>query len=220
MAEFIANISSFPTVVFSLMLILVGAFWILAILGAVDIDVFDVDLDFDIDVDIDADADASGVTGLAGFLLQYGLNGIPITVVISMLTLFSWLFCYFGSAYLLPLLPGTILKLAGGTVMIGACLFIALPITAKSLKPMKHFFTSPTAVKKDSFVGSPCVITTLEVTESFGQAELSVEGTTVLLDVRTKPEYNFSKGDKAAIVSYEESSETYEVIPEEEFMKL
>jgi hypothetical protein len=220
MQEFITNISSFPTVVFSVMLILVGTFWILAILGAVDIDVFDADLDFDFDMDVDSDVDASGVTGLAGYLLYFGLNGIPITVVISFLTLFSWLFCYFGSAYLLPLLPGSILKFVGGSGLIVGCFFVALPITAKSLKPMKHFFTSPTAVKKASFVGSSCVITTLEVNEKFGQAELSIEGTTVLLNVRAKPSYKLTKGNKAAIVSYEEVNETYEVIPEEEFMKL
>ena len=43
MNEFVAIVTSFPTVVFSLALIVVVLFWALAILGVVDIDVLDLD---------------------------------------------------------------------------------------------------------------------------------------------------------------------------------
>ena len=98
MTEYISVITGFPTVVFTVILGLVFLYWMLAIIGAVDIDV--------LDIDVDIETDASSVGGLTGLLSTLGLSGPPITVILSILVVFSWLFSYFSSSHLLTFFTG------------------------------------------------------------------------------------------------------------------
>jgi len=214
MNEFILNITSFPTVFFSLLLVVVCLFWLLAIVGLVDLEVMDFE------IDIDAETDASGIGPLAGLLLKYGLNGVPITVVISLLVLLSWLFCYFGSAYLVSILPGGFLKSVAGIILIGACLIVSFPITAMSLRPMKDMFRGETAVLNQELVGRQCSVRSLEVTDSFGQGMVEDGGAGLIIDIRCEEPNTIKKGDLVAITGHDKTSQTYRVIPETEFMNL
>ncbi len=214
MNEFVSIVTSFPTNVFSLALIVVSLFWILAIIGLVDIDLFDWD------IDIDAETDASGVGPLAGLLLRFGLGGVPVTVILSGLIVISWLFCYFGSAYVLSLFPGTLLKYVGGMVLIAGCLVIAFPITAMSLRPMKDLFRGETAMLNQEIAGRQCQVRSLEVTDEFGKAVVKDDGAGLLIDIRATVPNDLTKGDIAAITAYDSITRTYTVIPEQEFMNL
>ena len=214
MNEFMAIASQFPTAIFSVALIVVGLFWLLAIVGLVDIDFFDLE------IEIDAETDASGLGPLAGLLLKFGLHGVPVTVVISVLVLLSWLFCYFGSAYLLALLPGALLKYLGGAVLIAACLVVAFPITAMSLRPMKDVFRGETAMLNREIVGKQCEVRSLEVTDSFGQGLVDDGGAGLLIDIRCSTANELTKGDLVAVTAYDQTTNTYSVMPEKEFMNL
>lgn len=214
MTEFIAIATSFPTMIFSAGLLAVVVFWLLAIIGLVDIEIGSID------IDIDADVDASGFGVIAGFLNRWGLAGIPITVVVSMLLLLSWMFCYFGSAYLLPLLPGSILKFLGGMALIGACLMVALPITAASLKPMAPMFKGAQATTRKELIGKRCEVRSGEVTDTFGQGLIDDGGAGLLMDIRAEVPNQIKRGDAVAIVAYDETAGTYKVMPEDDFMRL
>ncbi|MEN7344226.1 MAG: DUF1449 domain-containing protein, partial [Pseudomonadota bacterium] len=76
MNPFYENISSFPTIVFTILLVLTVLFWAGAVLGFVDLDI----LDFDADVgDLNADSSHATPDVLAGLLLRFGLTGVPVT---------------------------------------------------------------------------------------------------------------------------------------------
>ena len=92
MEAFFANIFSYPTVFFTVILLVLAVYWLFAILGMVDIDVLDLDMDVDADVDVDLE----GMTGLAGLLVTLGLTGVPVTVVMTLLALLAWLLSYFA----------------------------------------------------------------------------------------------------------------------------
>ena len=213
MDDFLAIITSFPTIVFTFAMVFMGAFWVLSIIGVVD-------LDAQLDLDISHETDASGVGELSGFLMRWGLGGIPITVVLSVLIGLSWLFCYFGSAYLLPFLPGAVLQALGGLVLIAICLIVSFPITAMSLKPTTHLFVGESAITNEEIVGMVCEVRSGEVNEDFGQGLVNDQGAGLLIDIRAKTPNDIKRGDKVALISYDAGHSTYQVMPEEEFMKL
>lgn len=214
MNEFVAVVTSFPTVIFSVGLVVASIFWLLALIGLVDIDM--IDLQFD----IDAETDASGVGVISGLLLRFGLQGIPVTLVLSALILVSWLLCYFGTAYILNALPGTLLKALGGFALVVGCLAVAMPIVGVSLRPMRSLFTGESAAHKDDLVGKSCVVRSLEVTDTFGQGLLQETGANMILDIRAEVPNELKTGDRVALVSYDAATGSYKVMPEEEFMQL
>lgn len=211
MEDFIMITTGFPTVVMTVMLGIIFLYWVLAIIGAVDIDVLDLD------VDVDMDADASGVGGLTGLLSTLGLSGPPVTVVLSILIVLTWLFSYFSSAYLLPLIPWGMLRDFIGAGMLVGSFVLAIPITAQVIKPLKGLFVVHSAKTKSQYVGSTCKITTLEVSDTFGQAEIDDGEAGIIVSVRATMPNSFKKGDKAVVVSYNEDKRTYEIVPENEF---
>ncbi len=213
MEEFISIATSFPTGVFSFLMLLMGGFWILSIIGVLD-------LDGHLHVEISHDTDASGIGELSGFLMRWGLAGVPVTVVFSVLIGLCWLACYFGSAYLLPLLPGTLLKFLGGVALIAACVVVCFPITAMSLKPTAHLFVGESAMTNDEVVGMTCEVRSGEVTDSFGQGLVDDGGAGLLIDIRADVPNDLSRGDRAAVISYDATNRTYKVMSEKEFMQL
>src|SRR5690554_7040321 len=108
MNEFFQIALSMPTVVFSALLAVLSLYWGLVVLGALDLDFADFDLDFDVDAGLDvgvdaefevelgteADAGAARTSFLAGFASMLGLGTVPVTVVVSISTLFAWLFSF------------------------------------------------------------------------------------------------------------------------------
>lgn len=209
MADFLTIITSFPTVVFSVLLGIIFLYWMLAILGAVDIDVFDLD--------VDVDADVSGIGGLTGLLSTLGLSGPPVTVTVSVLIVLSWLFSYFSSAYLLVLFPWDMFHHFIGAGLLVGSFVVAIPVTAQVIKPLKGLFVVHNAKSKKHFVGAICKITTLEVTETFGQAQINDGEAGIIISVRAKTPNTLKKGDKAVVISYEQDKSTYGVVPENEY---
>lgn len=99
MGSFVDAAASFPTAVFSTLLAVVLFYWVLAVLGIVD---------FDNGVDIDAGGDQgpSDLGTIAGYVVAFGLQGIPFSIILSLLVLVSWTLSCLGGMWLLPLLPG------------------------------------------------------------------------------------------------------------------
>ncbi len=80
MDPFYQNISSFPTAIFTFILGICILYWLFAVLGVVDIDMLDIDLE----------NEAATPNAIAGVMLKFGLNGVPVTIIISFLSL-VWL---------------------------------------------------------------------------------------------------------------------------------
>ncbi len=198
-------------VIFTFVLAIVVFYWILAFIGAVDTEMFDVD--FDLDPEINTDIDAEGLSGVTGFMLKWGLTGIPVTVVISILMVMAWLICYSVVSivfpFLYPILPWKGLQLVLGLVLIIVSLGLAIPVTAWMIKPFKSIFISHTAVNKSSLIGKDCVVKTGKVNSHFGQAELEDGGAGMILDVRADEAYGIKKGDVVILTEYDEEEGSY-----------
>jgi len=201
--------SQFPTVIYSVLLGIVVVYWIIGMLGLVDLD-FSGDVDIDIDVDADADVSVDGLTGL---LLTFGLTGVPFTLVISIVALVCWLISFYLQFYILTWLPEGILYYVLGAASDIAIFFISLPITAVIIRPLKGMFKSVEAATSNDLVGKDAIIVTGTVSETFGQARLFNNGAEMLLDVRCDPEHSMSSGDKVLVIEYQKDNHAYIVAP-------
>ncbi|MDT9091363.1 ubiquinone biosynthesis protein UbiH, partial [Escherichia coli] len=72
-----------------------------------------------LDVEVDSMMEGSGQTeGLAGLLYRFKLDGVPVTLVLTLLFFFGWFICYFIELWLLRHLPLGILRYPLGLVVI------------------------------------------------------------------------------------------------------
>jgi hypothetical protein len=85
------------------------------------------------------------------------------------------------------------------------------------IKPLKGLFVVHSAKSKSHFIGATCKITTLEVSETFGQAEIDDGQARIIVSVRANTPNALTKGDKAKVTSYDKEKGTYEVVLEEEY---
>ena len=209
MEQLLEVASQFPTVIYSTLLGIVVVYWVVGMLGFIDLD-FSGDVDLDIEVDSDVDISAGGLTGL---LLTFGLTGVPFSLVISNIILICWLISFYLQFYLLTWLPEGWLYYLAGTVSNFIIFLISLPITAIIIRPLKGMFKSVETASSHSLVGRDATIATGTVSETFGQARLFNNGAELLVDVRCDPEHTFKLGDKVLVIKYLQENHAYIVAP-------
>lgn len=207
-------ISSFPTSIYTVILGVLLVFWIFAILGAVDFDIFSPDADVDIDLDLDVDAEMPGFLGL---LHTLGLTGVPVTIVFSLLIFIAWILTYLASVYILPWVPTALLFWLAGSAVLVVSFAVAIPITARAIRPLKPVFRTHNASSNQDYVGYACKVTSLEVKEDFGQGFIEDGGAGLNVRIRAQTPNAFTKGDIVKIVSYDADNNTYQVVNEQEF---
>lgn len=195
MSEFLTAILAFPTVLFTLPLGVVLLYWLLVLLGALDLDLFDFG-------GVGGEGDGIGLEdeGDSDFLDVLGLGGVPATFALSLLVFFSWILCLAASQTLLAL------DVEGGLAGAGAAalsLGVALPLAGLAVRPLRRFFVTDRAIENRSLVGKVCTVATLRVDERYGQAEIADGGAGLLVQVRsTQPDNGLRRGDQAIVYEY------------------
>ncbi len=218
MDAFTDVISSYPTNIFTIVLGIMLIFWIFAILGMFDIDIFPSDTGedaFDTDIDLDGE-----IPGFIGLLHTLGLTGVPFTLVISIIALIGFTLCYFSSAWILIPLGSSLIRYLGGSAVLVASLAIAIPVTAQIIKPMKPLFVKHFAPSKRDYIGHVCVVTSSSVNNEFGIGIVETTGPPIQVDIRTQDGEVHSKGDSLRIADYDPAKDTFDVISEEKFQQL
>lgn len=214
MDPFYQNIGSFPTIVYSILLVLVILFWAGAVIGIVDLDILDIDFD---GADLNADSDYSGPDVLVGLLLRFGLVGVPVTVSLSILVLFGWLMCYYVVCFLFGIVPDGFLRyIAGLPVLVGTA-YVAAHMTGFLIRPLRVLFSKATQETHKQVLGQIAVVRSSRVDRTFGEATLNDGGAGLILKVRATGDDTFSKGDRVALIERLDDASTYRVISEEEF---
>jgi len=196
---------SFPTVVFTVLLGVMLGYWLIAMLGLVEFDAFDFSLA------VDGDAPVGGFTGM---MLKFGLDGVPLTVILTGIALFGWMISFFADYLLLRALPfDTLRYVYGGGVMLGA-LFAAMPLTGLMLRPLQQLFVKLKPVDSVSLLGRSAIVRSPEVSLSQGTASLEDGGAGLILQVRAEPG-QFRRGDTVVLVEYIDAQNAYRVIADQ-----
>jgi hypothetical protein len=214
MDPFYQNISTFPTAIFTFVLAICVLYWLLAVLGAVDIDVLDID---GLDADVDLGSEATSVNALAAVMLRFGLNGIPVTIIVSFLSLFGWLTSYYIMHYVSPLVPGGMLHYSFSLLVLFMAFWLAVFLTAIIVTLLRPAFSKIEQKTIKLILGKIAVVRTSKVTDSFGEAFLEDGGAGLILKVRSSKNQTFVKGDKILLAEYIENKNIFLVVSEQDF---
>jgi hypothetical protein len=181
---------SFPTVIFTFLLAVCVLWWLASMLLA------------GLDVDLDND----GSEGLGDHL---GFTSMPLPLTLSFLSLGGWV-----TTALLQRVLGSAnddfrLSAVGAGGVLVAAIAAGLLLVKLFSKPLGRLFATEVAPTRRSTVGSFCKIRTLQVSKSFGHAEV-LNGPTrgALIAVRAE-DGRFTRGDTAQVIDYDEASNSF-----------
>lgn len=213
MSGFVDIAFSYPTALPSALLVVVVFYWVLAMFGLVDFE--SSDLDIDIDTDAQLDGDAGDISVLASYVVAMGLNGVPFSVVVSLLVLLTWMFTALFAEWILPLVPGDVLQAIVGTAALLMAFAVSIVVTAQIVRPMRKLFVTHAATSNASIVGQVCKVLTQTVDERFGRAEVSTNGTSINIRVWATTPNALNRGAAARILEYDAQTSRYLIVAEQ-----
>lgn len=213
MDAFIEELTSLPTVFFTVLMAIILLYWVTVIIGAMDFDLLgggdvDVDVDLDADADLDVDADTD-IGALSSALSGLRLTAVPLTISISLIVFWAWVLCYVGmwAGAELPLVRWLL-----ALIVTPLSLFLGLILASFCVRPLIPLFATARAPRAQDIVGLECTVVTGRVDANFGQARCNDAGRVVMIAVRSPGEV-LSKGQRALILSYDPAARTYELAP-------
>jgi hypothetical protein len=214
MAEFLHVCFSLINLPFTVLLVLVGGYWLMIFVGVLGLDAFDLDLEADADADVPGPG-GDGPSGQAagGALLGLGrffhLGEVPIMILLSIFALSSWTISVLGNFAL-----NSSSRLWIAALLLIPNMLVSALVTKLAAMPLGAIFRHMEAGVElpTKIVGTTCIIKTSEATGQFGQAEIVREGAPLLLNVRTRNGARLVKGDEAVIVDHDSARGVYEVV--------
>ncbi len=225
--------------VFSIPMGIVFLYWLFMIVGVLDLDLIDsalggVDSIGGVDgvadgavegaVDGAADSIADGVaegataagestTALASLLGFMNFGKAPATIVLTIFVFCMWFLANLGYVYFGE--KGARMFTAFGLFAIVFVISITVGVlfTHFAGKPFQKLMEVGTYHGDQHLIGKVCVIRSSKVTKDFGQGELTLEGSPLLLNIICEKENDLNKGSKAVIIDYDEERGRYVVEP-------
>lgn len=227
MMELITAAFSPVNVVFTVLLLLVVLYWVLMILGALDLEFLtpdvEADLDVDVDADVDVDVDADIDTGLGegppavgvldAFLQFFYIGKVPMMVLISILALSLWVISLTANRLVNPWnRSGLGLAIAVGNLVVSAMILKA--VGAPLARLFRPFYVE--AHQVTSAVGKLGKVLSSEINATrIGQIEIITAGAPVVVNAVTEGEDALHKGDEAVVIEKDAKRNLFLVAPTE-----
>ncbi len=150
---------------------LVFIYWVLAVLGTIDMEALDFDFDFDADTDADLDTDITpGSSGFFVTALKFvNATDVPLMMVLSFLSLFMWIIAIFVNA---TFNPGHSALIASGLLV--ANFFISCLLVKIITKPFIPFFNAFKKGENDDepVIGRIGIVKSKLIDSKYGQIEV------------------------------------------------
>lgn len=198
-------------VFFTVLMLLMLLYWIMVVLGTLDIDFLDFDLDVEGDVDVDVDGVMDGAAGgfVDGFCAFFYIGTIPLTILLSILIISMWFISIIANGLINP--SGSMVlgfPIAAGNVIVSpfVCKVVCMPLK-------KLFSGLSSAGTIHDVVGRICTVTTTQVSTKMGQAEVPTGGAPVLINVVADGSHVFHKGDEAVVIEKDNEKGVYVIAP-------
>lgn len=204
-------------VVLTVLLIAMVLYWLMVIIGAMDVDFMDIDFDGDVDVDadaefdIDADYDADADVGFMRGVLEFFYVGeVPVMILVSILILSMWVISMIANHAVNP--AGSIVV---GLPILAGNIVVSVMICKVFVMPFRKMFSALNidANATRDVMGRICVVTTTQVSQRMGQAEMPSKGAPVLLNVMAEGDNVFHKGDEAVVIGKNSENGVYIIAP-------
>ena len=206
---FITKISLYPTIIFTGLVMFVTLYWVVSLLGMADMD--NVDLG---ESGVDTDVSTLSSTGIfTGLMLELGLYGVPLIIILSLVSLIGWLLSYLYTSFLHQYFDSGLLYYLFGT---GALIFVSVVsmwLTGIIISPIRKNIAKIPKRNASSNIGKIAVVRTLSVTDKHGEAELNDGGAGLILKIRSDINDDLLKqGDRVILVAYLDEANTYSVV--------
>jgi hypothetical protein len=150
-------------------------------------------------------------------LLRLGLNGVPVTIVITLVSIFGWFICYCLSSFSTTIF-GSWVRFVVGLPIFAVALYAGVMITAVAIRPLRRFFAKVEQLTEKKVLGQTAVVRSSRVDNQFGEANFDDGGAGMILKVRTSGDISFVRGDKVVLLEYVAAGNYYRVISEQEFL--
>lgn len=203
-------LSSFPTAIPTVLLAVLLVYWVMSIIGLVDMG-DSIELHADVAHGVHDLHDLPDMHTLAGYLVALGLGGVPLSVAASVLVFVTWLSTALLHQYALAWLPSATLRTLAGCAVLVFSGGLSIPVAARVLAPLRGLFVKHAARSNESLVGQDCRITTRSVDRGFGRAEVDAHGASIHIRVWAGVPNALCKGARAIIVAYDPATQQYEV---------
>lgn len=210
MIAFLQTVLTFPTLVYSILLTVCVLYWLLAATGLVDLDGPDHVFGGDGDGDLGA---------VAAIVSKLGLSGVPVMIVLTVLSFCGWLGTYFVQLLLLQHLP-TGLRIPIGIAVAVGMLIPGVIVTSLLLRPLSRVLLRLRPPQEPSILGRTAIVSTPSVDAGYGQATVDDGGAGLVLQIRCQDAGRFKRGDRVVLIEYLDKQHAYRVISEEQFQSL
>ena len=114
-------------------------------------------------------------------------------------------------------MPGKLLELLVGVPIFICAFLVAILFTRTCIKPIRQFMNKLDVDETKYIIGQTLVVRSGLVNKLTGQALMNDGGAGVILDVRTKGDLEFKKGDEVVVIEKIDADNTYRVISKSEF---
>ncbi|MFC0679760.1 hypothetical protein ACFFGH_18120 [Lysobacter korlensis] len=209
MNDFFQTALAFPTLLYSVALAVCTIYWVLTATGLVELE--------GLDGLMAVDGDASAVHSGAGMMAKFGLGGVPLVLVLTVVSFFGWLTTYYVQLLVLQHLPELIRVVAGLLVAVLA-LVPAVIASAIALKPVRILLDRLRPEPLPPVLGRTGVVSTANVSNDFGMVTVDDGGAGLVLQVRDDGTEQFRRGDRVVLVEYLEGQNAYRVMAESKFL--
>jgi len=211
-----------PNLLYTILLGFVLLYFLSVLLGALDLEFFeieldadidiDVDVDVDIDMDVDAEADADiGGGGLFVSVLSFlNIGKVPFMIYVSLVVLSMWVIGIIANHIWYPVYSWFPLALMVPNFLVS--LFIGKLLS----EPFKSSFSklNKQGLSKTKLVGKICQAKTRLRSDAIGQAEVMVgedhHSITAKLQKGKEP---IKSGEKGLIIEYHKDEDYFVVAP-------
>lgn len=200
MQEFLTVVLGYPTLPYSILLLVSVMYWAVAAFGLVDDGFGNLGADGALEAGTD-------LSGLSAMLARWGLGGVPIMVVVTLLGLFGWLLTYFIHLSVLLPLPD-LLRWGLGTLVAVLAPLPAVPLTALILRPAQQRCLRP--VPQASLLGRAGVVASPKVDARSGHATVDDGGAGLVLQIRSDLE--LQRGERIVLVEHVAEQHYYRVV--------
>lgn len=205
---FITKISLYPTIIFTGLVMFVTLYWVVSLLGMADMDSVDLGGSGG-----DADVSTLSSTGFfTGLMLKFGLYGVPLIIILSLISLIGWLLSYLYTSFLHQYLDSGVLYYLFGTGALIFVLVVSMWLTGIIISPIRKNIAKIPKRNSSNNVGKIAVVRTLSVTDKHGEAELNDGGAGLILKIRSDTNDGLLKqGDRVMLIEYLDEANIYRV---------
>lgn len=194
----------------TLLLIPVGLYWIIGLMGLFDLDLDGVDsIDLDANGDGEIDHSDGFLSGLMGSVLKIvNASDIPLMLVISLIAVLLW-----GAMMIGTMIVGVGSFLAGWPLALTA-LVLSIVLCRFAVLPIKPFFRKMKEEEEhhEPVIGRTGVVRSGELTDQFGQVEVSDKHGPMFLNARLSlGDAPMTRGQEVLVFDFDSSSGIYYV---------